>query len=126
MLVRDTPPNPKDTMCFTIAEVQKNVSYKKALEADIEVYKDDIKILDSIIQNLTKQVAKAEQADSLGQVQVRLLKGEIQIHEYIRKSLVGQLAEKEKEIKRWKRKQFWTGVLGMAATIFMGFKWLTK
>jgi chromosome segregation ATPase len=116
----------KDTLCFSIEDVKKNVSNKQALEADIAVYKDDVRILNEQKANLQQQIANLMKADSIDQKHIAILESQVAVYDKVIKSYEDQIVAMTKEIKRWRRKNFWTTVGGIVATTAALFLYFTK
>lgn len=97
------------------------VSYRMALEEDIEVYKDDVRILNLMIANLEKEVANLEKINSNDSATIKLLRDQLELTRQTRADLEQKITILERDNKKLRNgRNFWRILSGIVAAIGLG------
>ena len=116
-----------DTICLPMAQAQKLLTAAKqrdVLQEKINLMGSDVTILNNRITELQGAISDFKAKDDGFNQIVNTYTSEIQIMQEQRAILEKQITDLNSEIKKLKRKNFWTSVGGIAAVI--GIIYLTK
>lgn len=121
--------NPNDTLCISVADAQNCAIAKKqrtVLAERIVILDSNINYLNQTIAATNRNIVALQAKDENNKVIIIQLQEQKQIMMDQRKIFEDEIKSLQSELKKEKRKRFWTSVSGLAGIGIMAYLYISK